>query len=220
MGAAALAVLVSGSRAQGSAADWSWIPPDLQALVKPNARDVPPYPEPPDSLMQVARWPLTRVFDGKVYSLKYRASSSDVTKDVTTLAEVPQGWSYSAHYEREGGWRGPSYTWHADGSLAARGYYDSGNVDPYWAYDRNGNLRRYSFAVKESSLGSMAIVEYFAVPSGDLVALNFDNKFYWMGAEVSSGELTLQLEALRREEKAHGPPIPPPEPPSGAWRHP
>jgi hypothetical protein len=74
--------------------------------------------------------------------------------------------------------------------------------------------------VKESSLGSMAIVEFFAVPSGDLVALMFDNKFYWMGAEVSSGELKLKLAALRREEAQVPPAFPPPEPPLGAWRHP
>ncbi len=179
------------------AADWSRLPPGIRSLIHVGAKDVPPYPEANDSLMQVRWWPATRVFDGVPYVQEFSASSSDMVKtDLRSFSEIDSGWDYGSHYvtyskngKRRSG-RGPSYYWRSDSTLAERDYVGTGWAKT-WCYTREGDL--YQFSFREGNYGDSLIAtgtEYFE-GDGSLVGFYVaspklpgnSRNAYWGGTE-------------------------------------
>jgi hypothetical protein len=178
---------------------WSGLPADVKEVVILISLGVPSYPEDADSMLQVRRWPKTRIFDGKTYTLEFSGSHSDVVKlGATDLAEIPAGWNYGASYVRhiENGkppWRrGPSYYWRSDSTLEERSYVDSSGTRT-WAYDSTGALYHFDFGRYDRKLHrSIGADEYFS-RTGELIALIAGGKKYWRGQETNADEMFRRL---------------------------
>lgn len=198
----------SSSRAPESP-DWSALPASVRPLVILSRDKVPAYPK--ASVLQVRRWPKTRTFDGKLYSLEYGASKFDMLMPPTTdFAKIPTGWSYSASYVRHSGKpertsrRGPSYYWRSDSTLSERAYSTSSLVQ-IWQYDSAGALTGYHYRRRagggcESRHRKIWADEYFG-RDGELIGLLANGEAYWMGRETSTDGMFLRLRAYRGQER-------------------
>lgn len=203
-----LMILLTRSGWASEPPDWSALPESVRPIVILSRDKVPAYPE--ASLLQVRRWPKTRAFDGKSYSLEYGAGKSDMLMPPTTdFAKIPTGWSYSASYVRHSGRpertsrRGPSYYWWSDSTLSERAYSTSSLVQ-IWQYDSAGALTGYHYRRQagggcESRHRRIWANEYFG-RDGELIGLLANGEAYWMGRETTTDRMFLRLRAYRVQE--------------------
>lgn len=197
-------------------ADWSKVPPDVRALLYTDVKQLPPYPESNENLLDAKLWPKTRVFDGATFVLEYSAHQSDYGKIIRSLSEVDSGWFYEAQYvsysrkdksgaptSRIRSRRGPYYEWYPDGTLYHRSFLASSSYSSYqsWYYDRQGNIRTYDVKVKGSGCNpGKASTQLFGT-DGSLVGCTFNfKKWYWMGAEVEQEEYFRLLRIFNKWE--------------------
>jgi hypothetical protein len=158
---------------QTSRADWSKALAELRKQVHITTKQVPPYPEDAESLLDVRNWPPTRVVGGTPY-----------TKRVTKYSE-----GYCAQYVWDPSgtrWEvsGPSYCWRSDSTLYQRSYSAHGRTET-WYYSRRGGLCQY----RSGDIRPVVYSELYA-PGGTLVGLEVlpGTKRFWKGVAVERGE--------------------------------
>jgi hypothetical protein len=154
------------------------LPAETRALVHPNARQLPRFPNDNPGLLSVGRWPASLVDSGRICRLELSVYPRGVRVPIRDLKQRRAGQALTARYLCSSrGWRaplyaGPSYAWNGYDALEERSYRETDGKrfrEDLYQYRANGLTWAYRRRERSEDLTgpSLTVDEYFD-PDGKL----------------------------------------------------